>query len=543
MKKVKALIIVIILVAISGLIYIKTQNKDILSNRQITKNLGVKLITSNSTQKLTQKYAKIVKNGDYTLKNPYIKANPYKTSPLTALVYFKTNQKAKVSYTVVGKTSKTSITNSVKGYNKQHQVPVVGLYADYKNTVKITAKFKNGKTTTKTIKIQTGKLPTYLNQSDIKVSKNDKSKMKIGKNNLTLIDRTTKQVYAVDADGQIRWYSSNWSQHMFEQLKNGHIMVLNKATNSGKYNVLTETDYLGRIYRQYTFDGTLGGNLKHEVTVIHHDLAELPNGNLLLTVSDGSKYTEDTVIELNRKTGHIDRVLNFKKILPTSMYKNSKQKAIDGSIGIDWLHMNALDYNAKTGNLLISTRNQDLVMQMNYKTGKIQWIFSGKAKSSWPVKYRSKILSVAKGTKVTGGQHGVYLLNQSNGKESIMLYDNNIAVKNGNKKTSGKYSTATEYQIDLKHMTVKQKWSYGKTLGASNFTSIIGYAQRLNNGNTLVDFGYKKDGQESNVIEVDANGTQVFNMTLTSSAHDKTYAYRAYRINFYPSNYHFDATK
>lgn len=543
MKKIKAFIIIVVLVTISGLVYVQTQNKDILTDRQIVKNLGVKLITNNSTQKLTQKYAKIVKKGNYTLDKPYVKANPYQTSPLTALVYFKTNQKARVSYTVVGKTAKTSITNSVQGYTYQHQVPIVGLYANFKNTVKITVKYKNGKTTTKTIKIQTGKLPTYLKQSDIKVSKQNKSKMKIGKNQLTLIDRTTKQVYAVDADGQIRWYSSNWNQHMFEQLKNGHIMVLNEASNSKKYNILTETDYLGRIYREYSFDGTLGGNLKHAVTVIHHDIAEMPNGNLLLTVSDGSKYTEDTIVELNRKTGKIVKVLNFKKILPASMYKKSTQKAIDGSIGIDWLHMNALDHNAKTGNLLISSRNQDLVLQMNYKTGHIQWIFSGKSRNSWPAKYRKKVLSVAKNTKITGGQHGVYLLNQSGDKENIILYDNNIAVKNGDQKTSGKYSAATEYQINLKNMSIKQKWTYGKNLGTTNFTRIIGYAQRLTNGNTLINFGYKKNGQESNIIEVTKDGTQVFNMTLASNNTDKTYAYRAYRIHFYPSNYHFDVTK
>ncbi|MGV7331448.1 aryl-sulfate sulfotransferase N-terminal domain-containing protein, partial [Mycobacterium kansasii] len=70
--------------------------------------------------------------------------NPYGSSPLSALVTFKTTEAVKVTYTVVGKSDKTSITNTVNGgYTKTHQVPVVGLYADYANTVKIT-------TTTKT---------------------------------------------------------------------------------------------------------------------------------------------------------------------------------------------------------------------------------------------------------------------------------------------------------------------------------------------------------------------------------------------------------
>ena len=548
MKKVRGWLIfaaalMVALVAVAGWEYTAHSKSDLLSEEQIIKNLGTKLVTENSTTALTKKYAKIVKDGDYDLKNPYIKVNPYKTSPLTALVYFKTPKKAQVSYTIEGKSDKTSITNSAKGYQTKHQLPIVGLYADYENTVKITVKYQSGKKETKTIKIKTGKLPKYLDQNDVKVTKNDKSKMQIGDNELTLVDRTAKQVYAMDADGQIRWYSTNWNQHMFEQLKNGHIMVLNKSSENGKYNLLTETDYLGRIYRQYSFDGTLGGNLSHEVTVIHHDIAELPNGNLLLTVSDGSKYTEDTVVELNRKTGKIVRVLDFKQILPASMYQDSKQKASDGNIGTDWLHINALDYNSKTGKLLVSARNQDLVMQLDYTTGKIEWIFSGKDKNSWPAKYRDKVLSPTGNTKVTGGQHGVYLLDQKGDQETIMLYDNNIAVKNGDQKTSGKYSAATVYQIDQQKKTVTQQWSYGKSLGQANFTPIIGYAQRLANGNTLINFGYKNDGKESNVIEVDADGNQVFNATLSNNPADKTYAYRAYRIQFYPENYHFDVTK
>ncbi|MGO2237535.1 MAG: aryl-sulfate sulfotransferase [Lactobacillus helveticus] len=134
------------------------------------------------------------------------------------------------------------------------------------------------------------------------------------------------------------------------------------------------------------------------------------------------------------------------------------------------------------------------------------------------------------------GQHGVYLLKETGSKLDILLYDNNIAVTNGDKKQSGKFSAATEYQIDTKKKTIKQVWSYGKNFGKQNFTEVIGYAQRLKNGNTLINFGFKNKGKESNIIEVDAHGNQVFNLTITNSAKDMTYVYRAYRMQFYPDN-------
>ena len=78
------------------------------------------------------------------------------------------------------------------------------------------------------------------------------------------------------------------------------------------------------------------------------------------------------------------------------------------------------------------------------------------------------------------------LLSEHGQQLKILLYNNNINVTNGNAKTSGKYSEAVAYTIDLSKMSIKQTWSYGKTLGTANFTRVIGYAQRLSNGNTLI---------------------------------------------------------
>lgn len=153
------------------------------------------------------------------------------------------------------------------------------------------------------------------------------------------------------------------------------------------------------------------------------------------------------------------------------------------------------------------------------------------------------MLKPTKGTKYTGGQHGVYKLSQSGNVLKIMLYDNNVAVTNGDKRQSKKFSQGAEYEINTKTKSIKQVWSYGKQLGKANFTNVIGYSQRLANDNTLIDFGYKDNGNQSNIIEVDPSGQQVFNLTTYNSAKNKTYVYRAYRMKFYPDNYVFDALK
>lgn len=521
-----------------------SDNGKVLSNEQIKKNVGSKLIKTreNSQSALTKKYQKIVKDSSYTLSDPYIKLNPYKTSPLTALIVFQTDQAAEVSYTVKGDIDNTSITNKVNGgYSTTHQVPIVGLYADKVNQVTINVTYKDGTTATQTIEIKTGSLPKYIKNATIKVKNTDKSKMDIGDNKLTIINRTTKEPFAIDADGNVRWYLTDYSQHTIEQISNGHMLVLTKKKESSQvYNDLIETDVLGRVYKEYSFDSKTksndSGNAKDETTVIHHDLLELPNHDILATVSDGSKYKEDVMVQISHKTGKVVKVIDLKKILPSSMYKNYKAGS-DGKV--DWFHQNAVDYDKSDNSIMISGRNQDMIMKLNYKTNEIIWIYSGKKKATWPKKYRDKILVPTQGTTITGGQHGLYLLKHDGDSEDIILYDNNIDVTNGDKKTSGKYSQAVEYKIDTKKMTIDQTWSYGKNLGKANFTSIIGFAERESNGNTLIDFGFKNNGKESNIIEVDSEGNQVFNVTM-KNASSKAYAYRAYRVPFYSSDYVFD---
>ncbi|MFD1472742.1 aryl-sulfate sulfotransferase [Companilactobacillus mishanensis] len=526
-----------------------TSSTKLLTTAQIKKNIGSKLIfTRENSQKDTNaEYQEIVAEGNHSLDDPYIKVNPYGTSPLSALVIFDTMQEAKISYTVQGESKDTSISNAVNSdYSMTHQVPVVGLYSDKTNKVTLDIEYKDGTTASKEITVKTGKLPKYVREAKIKIDKNDKSKMDIGDNGLTLIDRTTKEPFAIDADGKVRWYSTNYSQHTVEELSSGHILILTKKNvNASVYNDLIETDYLGRIYKEYSFSDktkssdSANNSKNEETTLIHHDILELPNGNLLATVSDGSEYKEDVMAEISSETGKVVKVIDLKKLMPTKMYSTFK-KGSDGKN--DWFHQNSIEYDTNDDSILISGRDQDMIMKIDYKTSEIKWIFSGKKKSSWPKKYQDKILTPTKGTSIIGGQHALTLLQDVDGNpdsESILLYNNNENVTNGDKKTSGKYSQAVQYHVDPKKMTIDETWSYGKKLGKKNFTYIIGYAQRLSNDNTLIDFGYKNEGKESNIIEVNKEGKEVFDVTVANSA-SKAYAYRAYRMNFYSDAYTFD---
>ena len=154
--------------------FAKKSTTHLLSDEQIKKNINSKRVTTRQNKQvfLTNKYKEKAQSNKYTFKNPYTKLNPYKTSPLTALIDFKTAQPTKVSYIVKGKQNKFSIKNQENGgYKTQHQLPIVGLYPNFKNQVKVNLEDQNGHIQSKTFYFKTKKLPKYIKDTKISVSK------------------------------------------------------------------------------------------------------------------------------------------------------------------------------------------------------------------------------------------------------------------------------------------------------------------------------------------------------------------------------------
>ena len=86
---------------------------------------------------LQKEYEKDFTSTGHTIKNPNIILNPYKTSPLTALIIFETEEEVSPTVTVQGKDSKTTLSHDfVKA--KKHYLPIYGLYPDTTNKIRIT---------------------------------------------------------------------------------------------------------------------------------------------------------------------------------------------------------------------------------------------------------------------------------------------------------------------------------------------------------------------------------------------------------------------
>ncbi|MDO5391528.1 MAG: aryl-sulfate sulfotransferase [Eubacteriales bacterium] len=301
-----------------------------------------------------------VENGKHTWEKPMVLTNPYKISPLTAVVVFDTEESCKVRVTVKGKTKDTDISGTLAAA-ASHRVPVVGLYAGTENTVLLELLDENDNVTdSQELKIETDPLSDYFDDlvDPVKTSKDSTY-------DLTMVyGQSTTYPYAIDSQGDIRWYierkSGNYgifnlsNNRFIFQDDTGYTPTQRKPMTTNMY----EMDYLGRAY-----------NLYYVANGIHHDVIEKePGGNLLVLTSSLDGHEEEAAVEIDRATGEIVNTLKMSEIFGSKFEDR-----------VDWAHLNTISYQAEDDTVLLSPRNIHAAVKVNWTTHELVWILSDPA--------------------------------------------------------------------------------------------------------------------------------------------------------------------
>ena len=428
----------------------------------------------------------------YTLEKPNVILNPYGNSPLTALVIFETDDEEKVSITIKGKDELSTYSHTFDE-GRVHYIPVYGLYAGVENEVVIKAGDEE-----KTLKIKTDNLPDdfILPTEVIK----DESKLT---NDLYFFSPSSKgYMCAYDVNGDVRWYLNESAIWEINRLKNGHLLVSSERLVSTPYYSLGlyEMDMLGKIYTEYSLPGGY-----------HHDYFEMDNGNLLVATDDfasDSGTVEDYVVELDRNTGNIIKEFDLKKIL------NMEDGKSENWIEYDWFHNNSVWYDKKTNSITLSGRHQDAVINIDYDSGKLNWILGDN--TNWSEEYQKYFFKpVGDDFEWQWSQHAAMILPNGN----VFVFDN------GNNKSKNKdeyvpasesYSRGVIYEIDTDNMTVRQVWEYGKERGSSFYSPYISDVDYLDDGHYIVHSGgiSYTDGKINNQPAGLANANKLVSDTI-----------------------------
>jgi hypothetical protein len=170
---------------------------------------------------------------------------------------------------------------------------------------------------------------------------------------------------------------------------------------------------------------------------------------------------------------------------------------------IDYVHMNsiAVDYD---GNIIISSRHQSEVTKINRQTGEIIWRLGGENNDFAFIDDNFEI-SYQHFARPVEGKPNHYI-----------IFDN------GNYHNP-QFSRAVEFQLDTLNMTASKVWEYRHT--PDRYTPWMGNAQRLPNGNTLINYA---DGSLPKATEVSESGEIVYEGNFVNYTH----CYRTYRFEW-----------
>lgn len=406
------------------------------------------------------------KAGKYSLEKPFVVLNPYLIAPLTALIMFETEEEVTISITIKGREAEGDFHFTTKK-ECSHVIPVYGLRADIENTVLVSD--ENGKTVSVTIHTSAlpdlVKRPTYVKENGSYM-----------REQLMFVSPTSDALIAgYDYRGDCRWYCTLNIVFAIYRLSNGNLLIGTERLVAPPYNTsgLYEMSLIGKIYREYRIPGSY-----------HHDHMELEDGNLIVLTQDlNSGSVEDMVALLDRETGVIKKTWDLKKVLPMGAGVVSKNQN-----GYDWFHNNAVWYDKKTNSLTLSGRNEDAVVNIDFETGKLNWILGDPECWSPEMVEKYFFKTEDKNLEWCYGQHSCQILPDGD----VMVFDNGCWRKKSNPEwypEGERYSRGVRYEIDTKHMMIRQKWQYGKERGEEIFSPNISNIDYYKDDHYLVHFG------------------------------------------------------
>lgn len=455
----------------------------------------------------------------YTIDNPKVVIDPYKASPLTAMVMFETKESTEVKVSIQGKDDKTGLSYTFPN-SKEHYLAIYGLYAGYDNIV--TIEYGDVK---KSIIIETDSLPDdFVLPTSVNGIREELD------NGFYFFTPSAKGYSAAyDINGDVRWYLTNYALWDNTRLKNGRMLVSTERLMYSPYYMtgLYEIDMFGKIYKEYSLAGGY-----------HHDYYELPNGNLLVASDDFGNddgTVEDVIVEVDKTTGAIVKTFDLKKIL------NMEDGKSENWTSYDWFHNNSVWYDEKTNSITLSGRHQDAVINIDYNSGKLNWIIGDK--TEWSSEYQKYFFTpVGPDFEWQWSQHAAmitpegYVFIFDNGNNKSKIKDSYVDAENS-------YSRGVMYKIDTEKMTIEQVYEYGKERGSSFYSPYISDVDYLDKGHYIVHSGgiVNADGKPSNQPAGLSGGNVLLKSDTVEVKDDKvifeivfpTNNYRVEKMNIY----------
>jgi hypothetical protein len=350
--------------------------------------------------------------------------------------------------------------------------------------------------------------------------------------------------WLLDNTGRVvnSWTSSSAGAGAAYLLDNGNLVrsgVAYRNAHVGKLNAPA-----GGLIEEFDWEGNRVWSYRHiaEDYSQHHDFCVMPNSNLLLVVWEYKTPQEiflagrspvfisskgllvDSVVEIQKTGPDAGKVVwewhawdhlvqDQTPALPNYGQVSSHPERIDinsigalvretGAIDTDWTHINGIDYNPETDQIILSVHTQSEVWIIDHATttAEAAGTTGGKAGHGGDLLYRfGNPQTYDAGTaadQTLYGQHDAQWIESGlPGAGNVLLFNN------GWQSPSGEYSHVLELALpqeedgsyrrnpDGSFAEPQVVWSYPEGNEAGFYSAYVSGAQRLENGNTLVTLG------------------------------------------------------
>jgi len=320
------------------------------------------------------------------------------------------------------------------------------------------------------------------------------------------------ETYLIDKDGEKvhTWQSAYRPGLSVYLLENGELLRSGNANNTS--NIFSGSTGTGGIIEILDWDSNIlwSKTLSDETTLSHHDVEELPNGNILAIVWEAKTQQEalemgrnslsseylwvDTIYEICRASesnpcedGEVvwkwsiwDHLVQDEDSSITTTYNTSVANAPDKidlnyfnqQSASDWTHINSVDYNEESDQILLSVHNFNEYWVIDHSDSSKGLLY----RAGNPAAYGTT------GEKILYAQHDAQWIEKGlPGEGNILLFNN------GSHRSDGDYSSVDEYCYANSTCNAGDVIStYSEGPNGNFYAMNISGAQRLSNGNTLV---------------------------------------------------------
>ena len=258
----------------------------------------------------------------------------------------------------------------------------------------------------------------------------------------------------------------------------------------------------------------------------HHDFIPLDDGRVVYpgrysytfddSANGGSAETTasvDTIVVYDPATGEFERVwdgLDFWDI------RDPAQRDQWNPDNPNWMHLNSL-FPTPGGGYIGSVRNRNQIISISPDFQTVRWQLSGPDSDFAFPDPTDRFNLPHTATQLPNG--------------NVLMFDNSAPLPE--EEGDGQYSRALELALDFDAMTAVKVWEFSPE---PRMTSrVVSGAFRLDNGNTLINFGFSDDfaAVPIAIVEADAGGRELFRLEtidppLAQAATQGPLRYRAY---------------